>query len=150
MVAQRGRQRVARHLVAHHTREGVNVDRRKWSHRFPRSTETCRGARQCQVHVRVAPLRPRADAATPGTGTKGCTEPEESPPIPVVHARARFATPQLWPYLTTICVPTIDKGADACGTLWRARESSLKSTHWRGEGGYRIGFDCLLACSGRL
>ena len=123
MVAQRGRQRVARHLVAHHTREGVNVDRRKWSRRPPRSTETCRGARQCQVHVRVAPLRPRADAATPGTGTKGCTEPEESTPIPVVHACARFATPQLWPHLTTMRVSTIDKAADVCGTLWRARET---------------------------
>ena len=65
----------------------------------------------------LAPLSPRADAAMLGTGKKGCTEPEESQSLLVVHTRACFATSQLGPHWTTRCSSEIAKAADACGTL---------------------------------
>ena len=71
----------------------------------------------------LAPLSPHADAAMLGTGKKGCTGPEESQSLLVVHAHARSATSQLGPHWTTKCSSRIAKAADVCGILRDAGES---------------------------
>jgi hypothetical protein len=94
----------------------------------------------------LAPLSPRADAAMLGTGKKGCTEPEESQSLLVVHTRACFATSQLGPHWTTRCSSEIAKAADACGTLGDAGESYTELCEvdtLEGKGGNLLCFDVM-------
>ena len=54
-----------------------------------------------------ASLTVRAGAAVSGTGTSGCTGPDErSRTLGIAHVCAHFSISQVWPHRTATCAPS--------------------------------------------
>jgi hypothetical protein len=99
------------------------VKHRKWLHRLPQNTKLRKGALLNSIHMVLVLISPRVGAAVLVTGIGGCIEPEKLQARLVVHICARYTTQGLWPHGTTTHVSKFAKAADACSTLWRAKET---------------------------